>query len=189
MSKPARKKKASAAPSMTRDDLSFTARIPCADASEPPRISNWAPAEVPYQKDQWSIGHAIGAKMIDELASLADVDEQEAFDAIRFAANAPTWRNCGHGVESGFSDGVAALAMIGLRYLSKGARPFDPKGEQASRYWTGERLVNDAVEKFEESSGPLRALFCGRAQGVIATTFNLGLIDWEFYNKSYARLE
>ena len=81
MSKPAQKRK-SVRPSMTRDNLSFTAGVPRADGLDCPLLSNWSPVEVPYQQGQWSIGHALGAKMIDELACLADVDEQEAFDAI-----------------------------------------------------------------------------------------------------------
>lgn len=72
---------------------------------------------------------------------------------MRFATIARTWRTGGHGVEMGFSDGISALAIIGLRYLSKGACPFDPEEEQKSRYWTGERLVEDAVVKYKKASG------------------------------------
>ena len=111
MSKPAQKRKSGKA-SMTRYNLSFTARVPRAYGLDCPLLSNWSPVEVPYQQGQWSIGHALGAKMIDELACLADVDEQEAFDAIRFATIARTWRTGGHGVEMGFSDGISALAII-----------------------------------------------------------------------------
>ena len=132
MSKPAQKRKSVKA-LMTRDNLSFTARVPRANGLDCPLLSNWSPVEVPYQQGQWSIGHALGAKMIDEIACLADVDEQEAFDAI-----ARTWKTGGHGVEMGFSDGISALAIIGLRFLSKGACPFDPEEEQKSRYRTGE---------------------------------------------------
>lgn len=189
MSKQAHKSKIAAAPSISRDDLSYTARTPCADHPEHPRLSNWAPVEVPCQKNQWNIGHAIGIKMIDELASLADVQEQEAFDAISCAVNAPTWRNGGHGVESGFSDGIAALAIIGLRYLSKGACPFDPEEEQKSRYWTGERLVEDAVVKYKKASGALRVLYQGRAEGTISALFNVGQIDCGTYEKSFSEIK
>ena len=188
MSKPAQKRK-SVKPSMTRDNLSFTARVPRADGLDCPLLSNWSPVEVPYQQGQWSIGHALGAKMIDELACLADVDEQEAFDAIRFATIARAWRTGGHGVEMGFSDGISALAIIGLRYLSKGACPFDPEEEQKSRYWTGERLVEDAVVKYKKASGTLRVLYQGRAEGTISALFNVGLIDCGTYEKSFAEIK
>ena len=188
MSKPAQKRK-SVKPSMTRDNLSFTARVPRADGLDCPLLSNWSLGEVPYQQGQWSIGHALGAKMIDELACLADVDEQEAFDAIRFATIARTWRTGGHGVEMGFSDGISALAIIGLRYLSKGACPFDPEEEQKSRYWTGERLVEDAVVKYKKASGTLRVLYQGRAEGTISALFNVGLIDCGTYEKSFAEIK
>lgn len=188
MSKPAQKRK-SAKPSMSRDHLSFIARAPRADGLDCPLLSNWSPVEVPYQEGQWSIGHALGAKMIDELACLADVDEQEAFDAIRFATIARTWRTGGHGVEMGFSDGISALAIIGLRYLSKGACPFDPEEEQKSRYWTGERLVEDAVVKYKKASGTLRVLYQGRAEGTISALFNVGLIDCGTYEKSFAEIK
>ena len=188
MSKPAQKRK-SVKPSMTRDNLSFTARVPRADGLDCPLLSNWSPVEVPYQQGQWSIGHALGAKMIDELACLADVDEQEAFDAIRFATIARTWRTGGHGVEMGFSDGISALAIIGLRYLSKGACPFDPEEEQKSRYWTGERLVEDAVVKYKKASGALRVLYQGRAEGTISALFNVGQIDCGTYEKSFSEIK
>lgn len=188
MSKPAQKRK-SIKPSMTRDNLSFTARVPRADGLDCPLLSNWSPVEVPYQQGQWSIGHALGAKMIDELACLADVDEQEAFDAIRFATIARARRTGGHGVEMGFSDGISALAIIGLRYLSKGACPFDPEEEQKSRYWTGERLVEDAVVKYKKASGTLRVLYQGRAEGTISALFNVGLIDCGTYEKSFTEIK
>lgn len=188
MSKPAQKRKSVKA-SITRDNLSFTARVPSADGLDCPLLSNWSPVEVPYQHGQWSIGHALGAKMIDELACLADVDEQEAFDAIRFATIARTWKTGGHGVEMGFSDGISALAIIGLRYLSKGACPFDPEEEQKSRYWTGERLVEDAVVKYKKASGTLRVLYQGRAEGAISALFNVGLIDCGTYEKSFAEIK
>ena len=188
MSKPAQKRK-SVKPSMTRDNLSFTARVPRADGLDCPLLSNWSPVEVPYQQGQWSIGHALGAKMIDELACLADVDEQEAFDAIRFATIARAWRTGGHGVEMGFSDGISALAIIGLRYLSKGACPFDLEEEQKSRYWTGERLVEDAVVKYKKASGTLRVLYQGRAEGTISALFNVGLIDCGTYEKSFTEIK
>ena len=188
MSKPAQKRK-SVKPSMTRDNLSFTARVPRADGLDCPLLSNWPLGEVPYQQGQWSIGHALGAKMIDELACLADVDEQEAFDAIRFATIARAWRTGGHGVEMGFSDGISALAIIGLRYLSKGACPFDPEEEQKSRYWTGERLVEDAVVKYKKASGTLRVLYQGRAEGTISALFNVGQIDCGTYEKSFSEIK
>ena len=188
MSKPAQKRKSGKA-SMTRYNLSFTARVPRAYGLDCPLLSNWSPVEVPYQQGQWSIGHALGAKMIDELACLADVDEQEAFDAMRFATIARTWRTGGHGVEMGFSDGISALAIIGLRYLSKGACPFDPEEEQKSRYWTGERLVEDAVVKYKKASGTLRVLYQGRAEGTISALFNVGLIDCGTYEKSFTEIK
>lgn len=80
--------------SMTRDHLSFTARIPRGDGLDCPLLSNWSPVEVPYQQGQWSIGHVLGAKMIDELACLADVGSRKLrCDSIRdYCSHMENWR-------------------------------------------------------------------------------------------------
>lgn len=120
----ARKPKNAKAPKMSRDDLSFTSRYRDPEYPDHPRICNWSPLVVPDQINQWGIGRNLGLKMMDELAKLASVSEQEAFDAIRFAFNCPDWRPS-NGTEFGFSEGVAALAMIGLRHIAQGGEPFD----------------------------------------------------------------
>ena len=87
MSKPAQKRKSVKA-LMTRDNLSFTARVPSADGLDCPLLSNWSPVEVPYQHGQWSIGHALGAKMIDELCSGQLIpDTTLSFSSARAGAN------------------------------------------------------------------------------------------------------
>lgn len=111
------------APITSRDDLSFTGR----EANEHGHIINWAPVRVPSQRDQWNIEYRLGERMIAELQALHAHDECEAYNAIRFAFNSPTWKVTGAGAESGFAAGVAALAVMGMRALQAGAAPFDEK--------------------------------------------------------------
>jgi len=98
----------------SRDDLSFTVR----DGEG--RLINW-PRNNPGVAADWQKG-------IDffecEVRDLANRDETEAFDAIRFAL-------CGMGgrytcLELGFIERVALAAMVGLRALREGAQPFTP---------------------------------------------------------------
>ncbi|ATH82306.1 hypothetical protein CO724_14490 [Ectopseudomonas mendocina] len=104
----------------SRDDLSFTGRDDCG------RMINWAPVRVPEQRNQWNIEYQLGEAMIEEVRELCSIDEVAAYHAIKFAMNAPTWRVCGYGAESGFAAAVAALAVIGMRAMRSGAEPFDP---------------------------------------------------------------
>ena len=111
-------------PKKTRADLSFTALQPSPEGKHPDFI-NWCPPVIPMQQDQWNKGRDLGLSLMTEIAALALDDEEHAFNAMRFAFNEHTWRTGGHGVESGFAEGVAALAVVGLRYMARGAAPFD----------------------------------------------------------------
>ena len=106
----------------SRDDLSFTGR----QANESRHIINWAPVRVPTQINQWGIEYRLGEAMVEELRALHANDEWEAYNAIQFAFNSPTWKVCGAGAEMGFAAGIAALAVVGMRALQAGAAPFDP---------------------------------------------------------------
>ncbi|MDI2594085.1 hypothetical protein POF45_22020 [Pseudomonas sp. 681] len=182
--RPLPKSKRAPEPSMTRDDLSFTARIHNEIDPQYPRLVNWAPVEIPHQKDQWNIGRDMGLKMMDELARLADVDEPEAFNAIRFAPDSRNWVG-ERGTESGFSEGIAALAIVGLRYLARGAQSFDPENPQPSVYWTAKRLLDSQIEDASSAPPALVALKDGRAQGCAAALLNVGLIDQETYSTGF----
>ncbi len=111
----------------TRNDLSFTGR----EANDQGFIINWAPVRVPSQLNQWNIEHRIGEAMIEELRELHTNDERAAYDAIRFAVNASTWRVCSYGAESGFAAGIAALAVVGMRALKSGAEPYDSSSQKS----------------------------------------------------------
>lgn len=52
---------------MTRDGLSFTARIPRKEFADLPMLENWAPLVVPRQINQRDIGVELGHKMVDEV--------------------------------------------------------------------------------------------------------------------------
>ncbi|MDH0304720.1 MULTISPECIES: hypothetical protein [unclassified Pseudomonas] len=113
----------------TRDDLSFTKRIPRDDFPEfPPIICNWAPPPELNVNGAWNRGFDLGRAMVSELADLARQDETEAYDAVRFALNSTTWRP-GWGAEMGFSDEIARLAVLGLRHLAAGGAAFEPNEE------------------------------------------------------------
>jgi hypothetical protein len=169
----------------SRDDLSFTARVHREDFPDHPLLNNWLPVSVPTQENQWNIGRDIGLKMINELADLASDNEVDAFDAIQFAFNSPTWKVGGHGVETGFSEGIAALAILGLRHLALGGLPFDPESPKPAIYWTAKRIIEKQTKEVKKTTGPLRDLYDGRAQGMIMALCSVGLIDNETYMKCF----
>ncbi len=98
----------------SRDDLSFTVR----DVEG--RLVNW-PRNNPGVAADWQKG-------IDffecEVRDLANHDETEAFNAIRFALVGMGGRTTN--LELGFIERVALAAMVGLRALRDGAQPFTP---------------------------------------------------------------
>jgi hypothetical protein len=108
---------------MTRDDLSFTRRVPNPSHPEHPSIVNWLPERVPSQINQWNIEARQGEAMVAELHQLRQASEVEAFDAIWCALGCTGWRP-GGGAEHGFSHGIAALAILGMRAIAAGALPF-----------------------------------------------------------------
>jgi hypothetical protein len=98
----------------SRDDLSFTVR----DVEG--RLVNWPRNNHGVAAD-WQKG-------IDffecEVRDLANHDETEAFNAIRFALVGMGGRTTN--LELGFIERVALAAMVGLRALRDGAKPFTP---------------------------------------------------------------
>lgn len=90
------------------------------------RFNFWNPARTEPKVDQWNIDFAHGLTLVRELQMLQKGNEHEAFLVIRSAFSSPTWKVCGHVVEDGFANGIAALAMVGMRALRDGAQPFDP---------------------------------------------------------------
>jgi len=110
----------------TLDDLSFTA----CDADgircdwQPDRDALSPPAAMHYGL----------ACVTRELAQLARVDEHDAYSAIVQALTSHTWNDqCSE--EYGFADGLARLAIIGLRAVAKGGEcPFDTEFEPERAY-------------------------------------------------------
>lgn len=108
-----------------RDDLTFTAR------DEGGRLSNWLPGERTSEA-KWSDGLERGRARFNEVDKLAEHDEHEAFNAIRFALTTPTW--CpGWGEEAGFADSLAAAAIIGMYAVREGLVPAFDK-DSAERF-------------------------------------------------------
>lgn len=112
-----------AKPNVTsRRGLSFTA------TSDAPGIrSNW---NVPHTKGgYWGDDVPIGRRYFSEVGELAAVDERDSFYAILTAINSPEWNHaeggCGWGIEHGFSEELAAAAVIGLRAMREGAKHYD----------------------------------------------------------------
>lgn len=104
----------------SRSDLSFTGREPHGHQ----HLINWIPPRVQSQLDQWGIGRKMGAAMVGEICALHAESEKHAYDAIRFAFNSPNWQVGGHGEEYGFSEEIAALAIVGMRALQQGAEMY-----------------------------------------------------------------
>lgn len=93
----------------SRRDLSFTA------TSDDPGIhSNWS---VPHDKNgYWGDTVQIGRRLFSEIEELSTRDEDEAFFAIVCALSAHEW-NGAWGIEYGFSERLAAAAIVGIRAL------------------------------------------------------------------------
>jgi hypothetical protein len=107
---------------LDRDDLSFTAR------DDKDRLTGWS---VPHDKNGfWHEGIKIGLQHFAEVAELAQTSEYETFVAITYAMNNPGWKPFGWGIEEGFSEGLAAAAIVGLRALRAGAAPYDHELER-----------------------------------------------------------
>jgi hypothetical protein len=104
----------------SREDLSFTGRT----ANQHKHMINWAPARAQEQLDQWNINLEMGLALVGEVRALHQVNEDDAYHAIKFAMNDVNWKVGGSGVESGFAEGIAALAIAGMRALNAGADPF-----------------------------------------------------------------
>lgn len=101
----------------SRTDLSFT------NFESGGNACNWS---VPHDNEAyWHNDIKMGEYLFAEVAKLAENNELEAFDAISFAMNNPGWKTNGWGIEKGFSMGLAAAAIIGLRFLRQGAENFD----------------------------------------------------------------
>ncbi|MBB4865454.1 hypothetical protein HNP46_004348 [Pseudomonas nitritireducens] len=92
------------------------------------RFNNWSPERAGVKSDQRDGDFEYGLSLIRELQMLQKGNEQEAFCAIKFALNSRNWKP-GHDVEDGFADGIASLAIVGMRALVAGAAPFDPDQE------------------------------------------------------------
>ncbi|WP_147364303.1 hypothetical protein [Burkholderia pseudomallei] len=108
----------------TRCDLSFTA------TSDNPGInSNWYVAHDP--NGYWGDTVPIGRRYFSEVAELAAKDELEAFHAMLYAITAPGWNHTsagvGYGIEHGFSERLAAAAIIGLRAMRNGVSAYAPE--------------------------------------------------------------
>lgn len=186
--RPAPKARKRSAPSMTRDDLSFTARVANEAYPDFPSLVNWSPPEVPAQENQWNIERNLGLAMTGELAALANACEIEAFNAIAHAFTSNGWRPGAPGPECGFSEGVAALAILGLRHLARGGRPFDKENPKPAIYWTGKRILEKQMKKASSACAALWPLEDGRTQGMTMALFEAGLIGNEIYMKTFADL-
>jgi hypothetical protein len=105
----------------SRRELSFVAT-----SDEPGIVSNW---KVPHDKGGY-VGDTvpIGHRHFSEVAELAEVNEHQAFYAILAAINSPEWNHTkdgtGWGIECGFTERLAAAAVIGLRAMREGAEPY-----------------------------------------------------------------
>lgn len=114
----------------TRRDLSFTAT-----SDEPGIVSNW---NVPHDMGSYCGDTVpIGRRYFSEVAELAAVDEYQAFLAMLTAINSSEWNHSqdgtGWGIERGFSEQLAAAALVGLRAMRDGAKPYNYQGELAKR--------------------------------------------------------
>lgn len=169
---------------MTRDDLSFTGRI----APSGHLLCNWMPSEVPRQINQWNIARHLGLNMIDEIVALHRDSEEDAHSAISCALISENWRTGGFGTETGFAEGVANLAVVGMRYLQRGATPCVEPSVEGCRVWTAQELIARGWQDAKKQKGVLFDVYAARQQGSIATLFNLGLIDWDAYNNAYQEI-
>lgn len=108
--------------------------------------SNWS---VPHDPNgYWHDGVRIGNRYFAEVAELARVSEESAFQAIRFAMNSSGWSTRGSGIEVGFSDALARAAIAGLRALARG----EPEFDEETCPETIERRRLEAAELAKESA-------------------------------------
>ncbi|MDD1134648.1 hypothetical protein [Pseudomonas shahriarae] len=169
---------------MTRDDLSFTGRI----VPNEHLLCNWLPIEVPRQINQWNIARSLGLSMIDEIVALHRDSEEGAHSAISCALISENWRAGGFGTETGFAEGIANLAVVGMRYLQRGATPCVEPGVEGAHPWTAQELIARGLQDAKKQKGILFDAYSARQQGSIATLFNLGLIDRDAYNNAYQEI-
>ena len=101
----------------SRDDLPFTAHAANGE------LEPWQPKRHPRCHDS---GVQSGLDAVAALGRLAEVDEYEAYIATVDALLSPSFGRLGE--ELGLVEGLAGLAMVGLRaQAERGALPFDPR--------------------------------------------------------------
>jgi len=115
------------APDITcRDDLPFTAR----DADD--GMIDWQPTRSAPAADH---ARRTGRAYAEAVTRLADVDEYEAYCAIKRALLSPNW-NADGGEEDGFAEGLVRDAIIGMRArASKEALPFVASFDPEHSMW------------------------------------------------------
>lgn len=95
---------------MTRCDLSFIRQCDDGHGIE----SHWS---VPHDPSgEWDKAISQGRQFFAEVAKLAQANEEEALLALKLAANSGDgWKTGGCGIEQGFSEALAEMAIVGLR--------------------------------------------------------------------------
>lgn len=87
---------------------------------------------------------------------------------------------------------IAELALLGLRYRSLGAKDIDfADPTRLDVYWTGERMVKEAVKKASKAARSGNALAQHRsseAGGYLQALFNCSVIDSVIYHEQYQKL-
>lgn len=87
---------------------------------------------------------------------------------------------------------LAELALYGLRYRALGAHNIDfSDPSRLDVYWTGERMVKQAVKisvKAFASDCPLASQRDGEAIGHLTALFNCGVINNAIYMEQWKRL-
>ncbi|WP_328186878.1 hypothetical protein [Marinobacter sp. OP 3.4] len=106
-----------------RDDLSFTGRVFSGKFTV---MDNWLPPRLPTQIGQWHREKAMGYDMAGEIMRLREEDEHAAHEAMKFAFESDGWRTGGEGIECGFAEAIAALAIVGMRAIAGGAEMYRP---------------------------------------------------------------
>jgi hypothetical protein len=121
----------------SRDDLPFTTRTATDD------IEPWHPQR---HIDSPEDGFQNGLDAVDAIAQLADVDEYEAHTAIVLALLSPSFNHQG-AEERGFTDGLARLAMIGLRAKTHADEvPFVAHFDPVHAHWCSLNTRADLME-------------------------------------------
>ncbi len=96
----------------SRDDLSFTKR------DEQGILINWEVQRHP--KKNWGADVEIGRDYFKEIIELANIDPREAILAIETAiSSSPEFSRYGAGIECGFSEEIAKMAVYGIRQKAK----------------------------------------------------------------------